>query len=458
MKHALCYIAILIFSIYSHNVYADNINLNIQKTSTQNNVHYLYVEHHDLPAISLRFAFKKAGYAYDTLDKQGLAHFTSQILQKGSEDNNELDFTTQLDSKGIELKFEVDEENFYISLKTLSENLEEALSLLSGCIFNPITDSEIFNRVKHEKIANIKALYTSPTFIAATELNHAIFKGHPYSNKIYGTLHTLNNIEPKDIPLYIQNSFDKDQVVISATGDLDSVKLSALLDKYLLSNLPSGNNKNTIPNTTVNKEQKLLYVHRNIPQSVIMFATDTVPYNHQEYYASNLFNTILGGLTLNSILMLELRDKLGLTYYSGSSLLNMEHGNVLLGIITTDNSTVTKCISVLTDILENIKNQGIDEKIFSIAKSNIMNSFILSLLSNDNIASTLLDLQIRGLDPSYINKYNSHYGAITIKEVNKIAQEILSNELVIIEVGKNNNINGEEIHTKQNILGKHYNL
>ena len=455
MKNGLIYYIIIILMFYTYNniAYADNVNLDIKKASTKSNVQYLYVEHHDLPAISLKFAFKKAGYAYDTSNKQGLAHFTSQILQKGSKNTNELDFIKQLEGKGIVLKFDVDQDNFYIFLKTLSENLEEALSLLSDCILNPITDPKIFNRVKDEKIANIKALYASPTFIAASELTHAIFKGHPYSNNVHGTLHTINNISPEDIPLYIKNSFDINQVAISATGDIDTVKLSDLLDKYLLSNLPSGNNKNTIPDITVNKEQKLLYVHRDIPQSIIMFATDTVPYNDKEYYASNLFNTILGGLSLNSILMTELRDKLGLTYHSESSLQNMDHSNALVGIITTDNTTVTKCISVLTDTLENIKKQGIDKTIFSTAKSSIMNSFILSLLSNDNITNILLDLQLHGLDSSYINQYNSNYEAITVKDVNKIAQKILSSELVMIEVGKNNNLNGKEIDTKQNILG-----
>ncbi|MGN7618780.1 MAG: M16 family metallopeptidase [Ehrlichia sp.] len=453
MKNALRYIAILILSSCLSDAYANDVNLDILKATTQNNVHYLYVEHHNLPTISLKLAFKKAGYAYDPSDKQGLAQFTSRVLHKGSKNNNELNFIKQLEGKGIDLSFSVDQDNLYISLKTLSENLEVALSLLSDCIFNPITDQAIFQKVKEDQIANVKALYASPKFIAKTELNHAVFKGHPYSNKVYGTLHTINNIKKEDTLRYIKNSLDRNQLVISATGDIDERKLSDLLDKYLLSNLPFGNNKSTVPDTTLNTKQKLFYVHRDIPQSMIMFAVDTVPYNHKDYHASNLFNTILGGLNLNSVLMLELRDKLGLTYYSGTSLNNMDHSNVLLGIVTTDNATVEQCISVLTDILENIKKQGVNEAIFLTAKSRIMNSFILSLLSNDDVADTLLDLQLHNLDPSYINKHNSNYEAITIEEVNSIAQKILSNELVMIEVGKDNNINGQEMQTKQNILG-----
>ncbi|ABD45122.1 peptidase M16 inactive domain protein [Ehrlichia chaffeensis str. Heartland] len=451
MRNTLFYIITLIF--FAYNAYADDININIKEATINNNIRYLYVEHHDLPTISLTLAFKKAGYAYDASDKQGLAHFTSQILQEGSESNHALEFAKQLEGKGIDLKFHVDIDNFYISIKTLSENFEEALTLLSDCLFNPVTDPEIFHRVIAEQSAHVKSLYGSPKFIAATEINHAIFKGHPYSNKIYGTLNTINNITQEDVSSYIKNSFDKDQIVISAAGDIDSAKLSNLLDKYILSKLPSGNNKNTIPDATVNREQKLLYVRRNVPQSVIMFATDTVSYNDEDYYASNLFNNMLGGLSLNSILMIELRDKLGLTYHASSMLDNMNHSNVLLGIITTDNTTVTKCISVLKEIIENIKNNGINQETFLTAKSSITNSFILSMLNNDNVANTLLNLQLRGLDPSYINKHNSYYKTLTIEEVTKVARKILSNDLVIIEVGKNNNINGKQIEAKENILG-----
>ncbi|AHX04993.1 M16 family metallopeptidase [Ehrlichia japonica] len=451
MRNVLCYIVTLVF--FTCNVYADDININIKEATTKNKIHYLYVAHHNLPIISLKLAFKKAGYAYDASDKQGLAYFTSRILQEGSENNNALDFAKQLEGKGIDLKFHVDIDNFYISIKTLSENFEEALALLSDCLFSPVTDPEIFHRVIAEQSAHVKSLYASPKFIANTEINHAIFKGHPYSNKIHGTLNTINNINPEDVSLYIKNSFDKTQIAIGVAGDIDPTKLSDLLDKYILSKLPSGNNKNTIPDTIVNREHSLLYVWKNVPQSVIMFATDTVPYNDKDYHTSNLFNNMLGRLSLNSILMTELRDKLGLTYHASSILDNMDHSNVLLGTITTDNTTVTKCISVLTDIIESIKTHGVSKDTFLSAKSSITNSFILSMLDNDNVANTLLGLQLRGLDPSYINKHNSQYEAITIEEVNKIAKKILSNDLVIIEVGKNNNINGKQITAKQNILG-----
>ena len=450
MRNVLCYIVTLI--LFTCNVYADDININIKEATTKNKIHYLYVTHHDLPVISLKLAFKKAGYAYDPFNKQGLAYFTSRILQEGSEDNNALDFAKQLESKGIDLKFHVDIDNFYISIKTLSENFEEALALLSDCLFSPATNPEIFHKVIAEQSAHIRSLYASPKFIANTEIKHAIFKGHPYSNKIHGTLNTINNINLEDVSLYIKNSFDKTQIAIGAAGDINSTKLSDLLDKYILSKLPSGNNKNTIPDTNVNREHSLLYVRKNIPQSIIMFATDTIPYSDKDYNTSNLFNSMLGRLSLNSILMTELRDKLGLTYHASSTLDNMDHSNVLLGTITTDSTTVTKCISVLIDIIENIKTHGVNKDTFLSAKSSITNSFILSMLNNDNVANTLLDLQLRKLDPSYINKHNSYYEAITIEQVNKIAKKILSNDLVMIEVGKNNNINGKQIEAKQNIL------
>ncbi|GAT76672.1 M16 family peptidase [Ehrlichia ruminantium] len=454
MRNVLYYITTLILFIGSfYNAYADNnININIQKATTKNNVSYLYVEHHNLPIISLTLAFKKAGYAYDTPDKQGLAYFTSQILKEGSQNSSGIDFIKQLESKGIELTFNIDQDNFYITVKTLSENLEYALSLLSDCLLYPTNDDEIFDRVKDEQITQIKSLYSAPNFIAESELFNAIFEGHPYSNRDYGTISTVSNINEEDVQSYIKSSFDKNQIVISAAGDINPTKLSNLLDKYLLSKLPSGNNNNTISDTTINKKNHLLYVARDIPQSVIMFAIDGVPYNNKDYYAADLFNTILGGLSLNSILMIELRDKLGLTYHTSTKLDNMDHSNILKGVLYTDSTTVTKCMSVFKETIENIKNNGIDEMTFSNAKSSIINSFVLSLLNNDNVADTLLSMQLYNLDTNYINQHSSYYEAITLDEVNRIAKKILSNDFVIIEVGKNNNIDGKEINVKQNIL------
>ncbi|GAT76662.1 protease [Ehrlichia ruminantium] len=59
---------------------------------------------------------KNAEYTYDTLDKQRLVYFTSQILKERSQNSSDIDFIKQLESKNIELTFNIDQDNFCTKL------------------------------------------------------------------------------------------------------------------------------------------------------------------------------------------------------------------------------------------------------------------------------------------------------------------------------------------------------
>lgn len=110
--------------------------LNIEEVITRKGFKFLFVENCDLPKVSLNISFKDAGYAYENVEKQGLTWFTSLAIQEGAGKNDAKDFAKKLEDKGISLNFIAGLEAFRASLNTLSENLEEAVSLLSDAIID----------------------------------------------------------------------------------------------------------------------------------------------------------------------------------------------------------------------------------------------------------------------------------------------------------------------------------
>lgn len=380
-------IILLFFFCLSFSLHASD-QIQVEEVITKKGFKFLFVENRDLPKVSLNISFKDAGYAYENVEKQGLAWFTSLVIQEGAGKNDAEDFAKKFKDKGISLSFITDLEAFRASLGTLSDNLEDAISLLSDTIMRPKVDSEGSSRVLEVAKVNFNNLEKNPYFVAGKELDTLLFKKHPYSKSVYGTLDTIMNITRDDVLTYIKRNFAKDNIVISVVGCAKKEEIITLLDKYL-SKLPSKRSKvRKIPvkNDFGPAENKNIFM--DIPQSVILFAQKGIAYDDPNYYNASVLINALGGMGLNSILMKELRQNLGITYGVYTLMINNKHGNVIAGSINTDSSTASQSISAIKDTLSKVRKEGIDEQLFRDTKVNMVNSYVFSMFNNDNIVAT----------------------------------------------------------------------
>ncbi|MDR0772955.1 MAG: insulinase family protein [Wolbachia pipientis] len=427
----------LLFFCLSFNLQASG-NLNIEEVTTRKGFKFLFVENYDLPKVSINISFKDAGYVYENSEKQGLGWFTSLIIQEGAGKNDARDFAKKLEDKGISLNFVAGLEAFRVSLNTLSENLEDTISLLSDAIIRPKVDSEGLNRVFEKAKVDFNNLEKNPFFVAGEELNTLLFKKHPYSKSVYGTLDTIMNITRDDVLTYIKRNFAKDNIVISVAGCAKKEEIITLLDKYL-SKLPSKRSKvRKIPvkNDFGPAENKNIFM--DIPQSVILFAQKGIAYEDPDYYNAQVLVNALGGMGLNSVLMEELRQNLGITYGISASMASYTHANIIAGGLSTDSSTASQSISAIRDTFSRIKKEGIDEQLFKDTKISMVNNFVLFLSNNTNTAMLLDDMQINDRDVNRINNYANIINDVKSEKVNELASSLLEPEnLFFVEVGKN---------------------
>lgn len=119
------------------------------------------------------------------------------------------------------------------------------------------------------------------------------------------------SITRDDVLTYIKRSFTKDNIVISIVGCATKEEVSTLLDKYLskLLSKRSKVRKVSVKSEFGSAESKSIFM--DIPQSVILFAQKGIAYEDLNYYNASVLINALGGMSLNSILMKELRQNLG---------------------------------------------------------------------------------------------------------------------------------------------------
>ncbi|MDD9331798.1 MAG: pitrilysin family protein [Wolbachia sp.] len=425
----------LFFFCSSFNLYAvDNLSIKVEEITTNKGFKFLFVEDNNLPKVSLNILFKNAGYAYEK--KQCLSWFTSLIIKEGAGENGAEEFAKILEDKGIRLHFDSSKEYFGVSLDTLSENLEEGISLLSDAIMRPIIDDEGLKRVYNMVKVELNYLEKDSYYTAKQGLKKLLFKEHPYSNSKYGTLSAVENITRNDVVRYIKDNFAKDNIVISTVGSTRKEELIKLLDKYLYK-LPSKRSKvKKIPIKNDFGPPENKHIFMDIPQSVILFGQKGIVYSDPNYYNASVLVNALGGMGLNSILMRELRHNLGITYGIRAYIDADKHGSYITGSMNTDSSTSRQSISAIKEVFSKVKEEGVDEQLFKDTKVSMVNSFIFSLFNSGNIITQLDHIQLNDFGHDYINNYVNYIENVKLDKVNELASSLLDHKnLFFVEVG-----------------------
>ncbi|WP_155238513.1 insulinase family protein [Anaplasma phagocytophilum] len=119
------------------------MKIDIRDVKTSAGIGYWYKQKEGLPLVSMTMAFKNAGFIYDPIDKKGLALLATSLISRGTTKDGE-SIAKLFQEKGKIFHVSVDSDNAYVTLKTLSENLDFALGLIGEVLVDSPIDEEVF--------------------------------------------------------------------------------------------------------------------------------------------------------------------------------------------------------------------------------------------------------------------------------------------------------------------------
>ena len=138
-----------------------------------------------------------------------------------------------------------------------------------------------------------------------------------------------------------------------------------------------------------------------------------------DFFPLILGNHVLGGSGLTSLLMMDIREKQGLTYGISSSFApSYLHGPFTIGLSTKNESVDHAIAATIQETKEFIKN-GPNDTDLDRAKNNLIGSSILSLSSNSGLAGALLMIAQYDLPLNYYDTYPEKIRSITKDDIQK---------------------------------------
>lgn len=423
--------------------------LDIKEVTSRSGIKAWLVEDHSVAVISLRFLFKGAGSAQDSLEKQGLARMLSNTMDEGAGDLDGEAFQRALSDHSISLSFSATRDDFSGELKTLTRHREQAFRLLGLALNHPRFDQEAVDRMRNANLARIRNDMTDPDWIAARLMNDTLYQGHPYAMNSGGTLSSLVSITPEDLKLKAATALSRDHLIVSAAGDINAAELARILDDIFGSLPQTSTNQSVVGGVSLPGKTATVLFPREIPQTIIQMALPGIGWADPDYCAAEVMNFILGGAGFGSRLTEVIREKRGLTYgiYSGMS--HSDHANLLTIGSSTKNASAKELIDLVRGEMDKMKQSPILEKELEDAVTYLTGSVPLDLTSTDRITGYMLAFQREGLPKDYLDMRERDLKALTIADIMRVSAQLLKpDKMAIILVGKPDKLNPDRIVTQ----------
>ena len=387
-----------------------------------------------VPMIAIDFAFV-GGAAQDAPAKGGTATLVASLLDEGAGDLDAKTFHARLERKAIELGFQAERDTLRGTLRTLTENKDEAFEYLRLALTQPRFDQSDVEVIRAQILSMLRRATTSPTDIANLRWWQVAFADHPYGRPVNGTLESVPAVTIADLKDYTHRVLARGSLKVAVVGDIDAETVKAMLDR-VFGELPAQPDLKPVPNVSPQGLGRRIVVKLDVPQAVVAFGGPGIARKDPDFMAAYIVNHILGGGAFSSRLYQEVREKRGLAYSVYDSLVWLNHSALFLGGTATRADRASETLEVIDKEIHRLAEEGPTEDELTKAKAYLNGSFVLNLDTSSKIAALLVQLQLDGLGIDYFSRRPEMINAVTLEDARRVAKRMLDGGMLVTVAGR----------------------
>lgn len=421
----------LVLSVFALSAKAE---IDIQEVTSPGGITAWLVEDHEIPFTAMEIVFE-GGTSLDLPSKRGAINLMAATLEEGAGEMDAQAFAEARDALAADFSFDAGTDSVGVSTRFLTENRDQAITLLREALVNPRFDQSAIDRVREQVLSNIRSDEKDPSALASQALDRLAFGDHPYGSNGNGTIETVTALTRDDIIAAHKGALARDRIYVAAAGDITAEELGPLLDK-LFADLPATGTPLPARAPWL-LEPGVTVIDFPTPQSTVLFGHVGIPREDPDFFAAFILNEALGGGRFTARLMSEVREKRGLTYGIGSYLVGKDQAEMYLGQFSASNDKVAEAKDVVRAEWARIAAEGLTEEELATTKTYLTGSYPLRFDGNANIASILVGMQMDDLPIDYPVTRNAKIEAVTMDDIRRVAKRLyLPDALHFVVVGQ----------------------
>lgn len=397
----------------------------------KNGLKVIVVENHKLPRIAFSLMIDRDPIVEG--EKAGYVSLTGDLLGAGTATKEKSVLDEEVDFMGARLSTS----STGVFVSGLSKYTDQLLTIMGDVVMNPAFNEEEFEKIKNQMISSVKSNSDDPDAISRT-LRNAVVYGldHPYGEPM--TEATVEAISLEDCKAYYNSYFRPNAAYIVVVGDITPRQAKKKLKKLFKDWEPAELPVNNYDKTSLPAAQRVVMVDKpSAVQSVVWIGNVIdLPHGHPDIEALRLANQILGG-GMSGRLFQNLREEHAYTYGAYSNF-GVDKLNATISVAAKVRNEVTdSAVFQFLYEINRMRTELVSAEELQDAKASLTGSFGRSLEGPRSIANFALNIERYGLDEDYYNNYLQRLDAVTIEDVQRVAQKYLAaDQLVISVVGK----------------------
>lgn len=393
----------------------------------------LLYRHNPLNPTFVLHAYLKGGLTEEVKSNNGIYHLLSGTISKGHRDKFYDELKEELENKSAHISGFTGKNAYGITMHGLTENAPGLFKDFFATLTRPNFEQKFIDHEKEMTLRHIDNQKEDPIRHCFSKVNEFAFKDHPYSLNILGSIENINKFERKDLIDLHEKNLKGKEILISYCGDLTLEEVMSMVKKEVkdLEKRP----KNKLITKSIKPElgQKH-FIKFDREQTQIFHFIPSAKLGKKENIVLKMIATHLSGQS--SELFVEVRDKQGLCYSAQPIHFTALEAGYWGIYMASGHDKVKPAIKAITDIIGNLRDNGLSKKDFNRIKKMIAGQSLLNVQTNEDYANIYSVPTLQGLGLDWYHEGNIEINQITYDEFQKEIKKVFKRKWNTVIVGR----------------------
>jgi zinc protease len=407
-----------------------------EEATLKNGLRVVLLRSTKVPAFNMQMVVLSGGLS-DPADYRGLASFTAGLLRDGTAKRSSKDIAEQIDALGGTLTSNagLSSSTSTVTVSGLVENLDSTLDIFADVIRNPSFPASEADKYKTRTLAQVQFQRSSAQYLAQERFNQAIYGDHPAA-LIAPPADSIKKLSSKDLAAFHSTYYRPNNSILAIVGDITLKEVLPKIEKafgdWQKADVPA----TTIPAPPAQAASHILLVDRpGSVQTVLQLGNLGIERTNPDYFALLLADRILGGGPAARLFM-NLREDKGYTYGAYSNFSGTRFRGVWMSSSEVRTDVTEGAMKEFMYELKRLRDEKVSVDELENSKRAIVGSFALSLEQPQALLQNIILQKLYDLPADYWDTYPQKVAAITIDDVQRIAQKYIDlDHLQIVAVG-----------------------
>ncbi len=381
-----------------------------------NGMQIVLVETHWVPKITAELFFR-SGNAVAAARAPGLGEITASVVRTGTASRDSQTIEEHLRRMGADLGVSAGADTSAISISGLAESADGLLAMIADLARNAAFPASEFERVRRQKLEDVRIERTTPAFIAAERLRHVLFGAHPYAI-VAPSEAQVESYRREQLQEYYAAHYVPSDALLVIVGDFNTPAMLDLIEKTFGEwSAPSPAKPANPAPPDLHGGRRVHFVH--LPGSVqtdVLVGNRAITRLDPDWYRLGLANSIYGG-AFNSRLVMNIREQKGYTYSPRSGISALREYGYFTVHAAVRNDVVAATLTEIFYEMDRMRSLPVGDAELNDARNYMTGVFSLGVATQEGMIGQLSTVYLNRLADDYLETYRERIRALTSDDV-----------------------------------------